>query len=94
MDTTTIRETYFFERHGYIFREFYVDLGTCENLAACGMDGRESTRVRTPSRTPKRFRSASSPFSSPADQNKMETSGLSIFYFGFELGIEKLIKII
>lgn len=48
--------------------------GTCENLAACGMDGRESTRVRTPSRTPKRFRSASSPFSSPADQNKMETS--------------------
>jgi hypothetical protein len=30
-----------------------------------GMDGRESTRIRTPVKTPKRFRSASSPFASP-----------------------------
>ena len=40
-------------------------LGLCENLAPAGMDGRESTRIRTPVKTPKRFRSASSPFASP-----------------------------
>jgi hypothetical protein len=42
--------------------------GTCENLAPAGMDGRESTRVRTPSnsKNSKRFRSASSPFASPS----------------------------
>jgi len=39
--------------------------GLCENLAPAGMDGRESTRIRTPVKTPKRFRSASSPFASP-----------------------------
>ena len=42
-----------------------IVLGLCENLAPAGMDGRESTRIRTPVKTPKRFRSASSPFASP-----------------------------